>query len=101
MNARTFNTNTANSQTAYDGMRTRAGISFAARGMLASAKMTIVMMPDRWRRSAIIQTAKVPQNCTTTAIGISWMRSLKRNIARQNKPEDDAPRGDDEDEGER
>ena len=62
MNASTLRTNTAKSHTAYDGMRRRAGVTFAAIRLAAIANTTTVRMPDRCSRSASIQTANVPQN---------------------------------------
>ena len=82
MNASTFSTNTANSHTAYDGIRMRAGITSAARRALAIAKTTTVRMPERWSRSASIQTANVPQNWTTTAMATSCIRAVSGMITR-------------------
>ena len=62
MNAKTFNTNTANSHTAYDGMRMRAGVLTPAFRDVAIANATTVRIPDRCIRSARIHTAKVEQN---------------------------------------
>ena len=71
--ASTLSTKTADSQTAYDGTRIRAGVSSGARRATAIAKLTIVRTLERPSRSARIQTPNVVMNWTMTAVGTSLM----------------------------
>ena len=52
-------------------MRIRAGMLSGAVRATVIAYTTIVRMPERWSRSAMIQTPKVPTNCTITAVATS------------------------------
>src|SRR5437899_1324773 len=74
MKARTFRTKTTTSQTAYEGMRRRAGMSAGALRAVRMAKVTMVMMPERRSRSARIQTAKVVTNWMMTEVATSRIR---------------------------
>jgi hypothetical protein len=47
------------------------------------ANTTTVMMPERWSRSAIIQTPKVERNCAMTAVGTSWIRGSVAMVIRE------------------
>ena len=47
-------------------MRSRAGMRPGAVRATRKANTTIVMIPERASRSAIIHTAKVERNCTMT-----------------------------------
>jgi len=44
------------------------------------AKATMVRMPERWIRSAMIQTAKVPTNWTITAVATSRILRMTKRI---------------------
>src|SRR5207245_2657634 len=74
MKARTFRTKTTTSQTAYEGMRRRAGMRAGALRAVRMAKVTMVMMPERRSRSARIQTAKVVTNWMMTEVATSRIR---------------------------
>src|SRR5438132_8715650 len=74
MKARTFRTKTRTSQTAYEGMRRRAGMRAGALRAVRMAKVTMVMMPERRGRSARIQTAKVVTNWMMTEVATSRIR---------------------------
>src|SRR5690349_7538572 len=80
-NARTFRRKTAVSQTAYDGMRIRAGVLAGARRATAIAKHTIVRTGETPSRSERIQTPKVVQNWTMTAVGTSRMLRVTRRVS--------------------
>src|SRR5262245_47367227 len=80
-NARTFRTKTADSQTAYVGMRMRAGVTAGARLATAIANVTMVSTAERPSRSARIQTPKVPTNWTMIAVGTSQIERVTHNIA--------------------
>jgi hypothetical protein len=71
MNASAFSTKTTTSQTAYDGIRSLAGVRSGALRAAMIAYTTTVMMPERCSRSAIIHTAHVERNCTMTAVATS------------------------------
>ena len=77
-----LSTNTANSHTAKDGMRRRAGVTPAETWLTAIANTTMVRIPDACSASATIQIANALQNWTTTAIPTSWMRPMTRRITR-------------------
>ena len=81
MKASTFSMKTTVSHTAYDGMRSRAGMRSGAVRATAMAKHTMVSTPERPIRSASIQTPNVVTNWRMMAVGTSCTRSVQRSVS--------------------
>src|SRR5712671_6211851 len=82
MKARTLSTKTTTSQTAYEGIRSRAGIRAGELRAVAMAKVTMVMIPERRSRSARIQTANVATNWMMTEVATSVTRETVKSKTR-------------------